>query len=1048
MKPIQEALQQFDILARETGLSFSPDFYNRVVQSIQRRFEGWQADWVAEELSTEDPLYWDVSGFIQYWSFRVQGKQFDGMKGLCEIISRQLPQKSHHELIEIIELYFIPPYFQFRYLNELRISNPKPNRVVVLESVIRFPTYILNPFDRAGKDQSAYLLNILQAVGGGVNFHVPKILSKLGCIRHLLQTGVMIYDVIQIPVSGSIWTPTPWMDVKWEEELIQGWGKINEEPNPLMTTFISALRELGGLEVPRNIAVLHKRIFETLMRHRLVPQASEKLIGMAMVSKSSNLSPDAQAIRDIFSGRPRRNDFVQLEDRTQIQVVTKPIHFRFPTEEIDPRPRLKSINKSPQSYYGSSDLYNSNTMMSFIPSGGNRLDSDLDFHLGSKQNALKFNGTIYFKESLYAGEIIRLQMFETPDCEGDGVDVNINALDALKYGELNGRKILIGINPKHILFADPQQLSIDWNYLPDTKDFFTDDQRKQIMFRILDGYVSRFNRPVLMSAYIPDDVFLKHLEQVVADCIVAPMQYETAYTLVEARMMDTLPKISKNPQFEQTQCLNGIRMGRDAIMSLMQETRIPDPGVLFFYDFNTMSSARFEWFHRLIFHLRKSFVKTEYDTQYQRLSVWATLQEAMSKDNTQMYLWVHNMQDFYIQRDEIDPQILVLRRVGSKTNYFIELEALQANPFARNRLQALGFEVEETQQNKIIETKQFMVSNETQQIKRFYELLDQVHKKCPRRVFGELSSKMPLPQQGVYFFFEPGEYREDGKSPRVVRIGTHAAQARSKNAIQKKSKEATVFSRLNNHWGSNKQGHGNQRMSVHRELVGLALINRDKLNYPHWKDRKCKDKLILEQETELELEVSEYIRACEFTVLEVPGESSANNERSFIESNAIALLSNYGRDEKGAFVSSDWLGRYSGDDRVVQSGLWNRDKVFRQVHPEFLDRFEAFVNAMGDYTKAGASRSVYIPVAAPAPASNKSVFNNSGGIVMVYTTDADARTQSGVPKKLSIANLEARPSRKSPGEVISVNVIGQKRTYFVKGEDAPEELLRMAGMKG
>jgi hypothetical protein len=350
----------------------------------------------------------------------------------------------------------------------------------------------------------------------------------------------------------------------------------------------------------------------------------------------------------------------------------------------------------------------------------------------------------------------------------------------------------------------------------------------------------------------------------------------------------------------------------------------------------------------------------------------------------------------------------------------------------------LGFEVD-TKQNKNMESKQIILSNENPQIKRFYELLDEVQKKCPRRVFGELSSTMPLPQQGVYFFFEPGEYRADGKSPRVVRVGNHAAR---------KDAKTSVYVRIRNHWGSNKEGHGKHRMSVHRELVGLALINRYQLNYPHWKDRKCKDKLILEQETELELEVSEYIRACEFTVLEVPGESSANNERSFIESNAIALLSNYGRDEKGAFVSSDWLGRYSGDDRVVQSGLWNRDKVFRQVHPEFLDRFEAFVNAMGDYTKAGASRSVYIPVAAPAPASNKSVFNNSGGIVMVYTTDADARTQSGVPKKLSIANLEARPSRKSPGEVISVNVIGQKRTYFVKVEDAPEELIRMAGMNG
>jgi len=1040
MKPIQEALQQFDVYAREARLSLSSDFYTQVIQSIHNRFEAWQADWIAEGLSTEDPLYWDLNGFIQYWNFRVQGKQFDGMKSLCEIISRQLPPKSSEAVIEIIELYFIPPYFQFRYLNELRISHPQPNRVVVMESVIRFPTYILNPFDRAGKDQSSYLLNILQAVGGGVNFHVPKVISKLGCIRHLLQTGVMIFDVIPIPVSGTIWTPSVWMDVKWEEELIQGWGKINDESNPLMTNFLAALRELGGLEVPRNIAVLHKRIFETLMRHRLVPQASEKLMGMAMVSKSSNLSPDAQAIRDIFNGRPRRNDFVQLEDRTQIQVVAKPIPFSFPSEDKDTKPQIKSTHRPRQSYNRSTDLYNSSSMMGFTTLGSDRPDFDLDFYVGSKQHALKFNGTIYFKESLYAGEIIRLQMFETPDCEGDGVDVNINALDALKYGELNGQKRLIGINPKHILYADPQRLSIDWNYLPDTKDFFTEEERKAVIGRILNGYVSRFNRPVLMGNFMADDEFLKHLEQVVADSITAPMQYETAYTLIESRMLDTLAPISKNAQFEQTQCLNGIRMGRDAIMSLMHETRIPDSGVLFFYDFNTMSSARFEWFHHLMFRLRESFVKPELDTQYQRLSVWATLQEAMSKDNTQMYLWVHNMHDYYIQRDEIDSKILVLRRVGSKTNYFIELEALQANPFARNRLQALGFEVEETQQNKIIETKQFMVSNETQQIKRFYELLDQVQKKCPRRVFGELSSTMPLPQQGVYFFFEPGEYREDGKSPRVVRIGTHAAQAGS---------SANVFSRIKNHWGSNKEGHGKHRMSVHRELVGLALINRDQLHFPHWADRAYKnDKEVLEHETPLELMVSEYIRKCEFTVLEVPGESHANNDRSFIEANAIALLSNYGRDEKGAFVSSNWLGKYSGDDRLVQSGLWNKVGVFRDVHPEFLDRFEAFVNAMGDYTKAGVKKIGYIPLEVTSPTLKNSVTITSGSIVIVYETIADARTQSGSPKKLSIANLEARPARNSSGELISVNVIGQRRTYFVKVEDAPEELIRMAGMNG
>ena len=325
-------------------------------------------------------------------------------------------------------------------------------------------------------------------------------------------------------------------------------------------------------------------------------------------------------------------------------------------------------------------------------------------------------------------------------------------------------------------------------------------------------------------------------------------------------------------------------------------------------------------------------------------------------------------------------------------------------------------------------------------IDRFYKLLNWVQEKCPRRLFGDLSSKMHIPHQGVYFFFEPGEYREDGQSARVVRIGTHAAQARSK---------ATVYSRIKNHWGSNKEGHGKHRMSVHRELMGLALRNRDQLNYPNWADRKYKnDKLVLKKEQELELIVSEYIRRYEFTVLEVPGESSKNNDRAFIEANAIALLSNYCRDQGGVFISPNWLGRQSGDDRLVQSGLWNRDKVFGQVDPDFLDRFETFVEGMGDYTKANADNKRYIPIVAVSPAVKKPLPQSSGGIVWVYSKDGDAKTKSGTPRQLSISNLEARPSLKSPSEVISVNVIGKKnRTYFVHIDDAPEELRRMAGLK-
>jgi hypothetical protein len=57
---------------------------------------------------------------------------------------------------------------------------------------------------------------------------------------------------------------------------------------------------------------------------------------------------------------------------------------------------------------------------------------------------------------------------------------------------------------------------------------------------------------------------------------------------------------------------------------------------------------------------------------------------------------------------------------------------------------------------------------------RFYVLLDELRRwlRGPREllVCNRLSG---WPLHGVYFFFETGEYRRDGRHPRVVRVGTH-----------------------------------------------------------------------------------------------------------------------------------------------------------------------------------------------------------------------------------------------------------------------------------
>ena len=209
-----------------------------------------------------------------------------------------------------------------------------------------------------------------------------------------------------------------------------------------------------------------------------------------------------------------------------------------------------------------------------------------------------------------------------------------------------------------------------------------------------------------------------------------------------------------------------------------------------------------------------------------------------------------------------------------------------------------------------------MITDRQYSIDEFYRLLDMVIIKFPRQSLSNLSS-MHLPEKGVYFFFENGETRDDKVMNRVVRIGTHAALAKSK---------ATLYDRLHNHKGSNDLT-GNHRGSVFRKLIGFSLINRDNLEFNYWGDKsKIGDRPTGYSEKPVEIKVSEYLNSMTFTVLEVPGDSSKDNDRALIEENAIALLSNYEKIRIDK-CSSNWLGLYSKDKKVMSSGLWNSKHV-------------------------------------------------------------------------------------------------------------------------
>ena len=232
-----------------------------------------------------------------------------------------------------------------------------------------------------------------------------------------------------------------------------------------------------------------------------------------------------------------------------------------------------------------------------------------------------------------------------------------------------------------------------------------------------------------------------------------------------------------------------------------------------------------------------------------------------------------------------------------------------------------------------------MESNRQQNIDRFYSLLDKVIEKFPKQTL-DIMSKDRLPEKGVYFFFEQDELRNDSNIERVVRIGTHAAI---------KNSNATLYDRLYNHKGS-KDLSGNHRGSVFRKLIGESLINRDTLDYPYWGDRtKKKDKLVKLSEKPLEKIVSSYLHTLTYTVLEIPGISSKDNDRAFIEENSIALLSNYQK-TKIDQNSKKWLGLYSNNHKVIESGLWNSDCVERKnIDGKYFEKFEKYLSQMHNY---------------------------------------------------------------------------------------------------
>ncbi len=112
-----------------------------------------------------------------------------------------------------------------------------------------------------------------------------------------------------------------------------------------------------------------------------------------------------------------------------------------------------------------------------------------------------------------------------------------------------------------------------------------------------------------------------------------------------------------------------------------------------------------------------------------------------------------------------------------------------------------------------------MTTQIEQDTERLYDILAQLEAQVGgKRTLNEFPTGIAPALNGVYFFFEPGEFRANGVDLRVVRVGTHTGRT------------STLGKRLFEH-------KINGGRSVFREHVNASLLHRAGIRHDdpkHW----------------------------------------------------------------------------------------------------------------------------------------------------------------------------------------------------------------------
>ena len=227
----------------------------------------------------------------------------------------------------------------------------------------------------------------------------------------------------------------------------------------------------------------------------------------------------------------------------------------------------------------------------------------------------------------------------------------------------------------------------------------------------------------------------------------------------------------------------------------------------------------------------------------------------------------------------------------------------------------------------------------TDEIDYFYELIHEFEDRVKgKRKLENCNGRMGWPKRGVYFFFEPGEFRHEKNTLRVVRVGTHALKTGSKT---------TLWNRLRQHrgtmTGSMKDG-GNHRGSIFRLHVGTSILRRDQIGdkYPTWGIGQSAPRETRVGEYSIEVLVSKHIRSMPFLWLNIEDSPGPSSLRGYIERNSIGLLSNYMREPIDP-PSPSWLGKYCPNVNIQLSGLWNSNHVDQKADANYLITLERII---------------------------------------------------------------------------------------------------------